>query len=116
MSWEPIRFSASIGTRLRLLNSYAIPSTSAYRRGTNKPVAALSSTLTARMRPVAKIGGKVKQGRHRSAADYVQPDKPQLPPIVKQAIWDKVRAKLAAASTAREETGRRTANYGCVRF
>lgn len=49
------------------------------------------------VRDVAKVNGKVKQGRDRQAVDFVQPEKPQFKAIIDAKTWAKVQAKLEAA-------------------
>lgn len=45
-----------------------------------------------------EIAGKVPRNRRRAPADFVQPDKPEFPPIVDRETWNTVQRKLAESS------------------
>ena len=52
-----------------------------------------------RLREVAKVNGRVKLGRKRAKKDFIQPDKPEYPPIIDSATWNTVQRKLDESST-----------------
>ncbi len=57
-----------------------------------------------KVREVVRTNGHVAANRRRTAADFIQPDKPEYKPMVPLPIWEKVQAKIQVAST---EQGKR---------
>ncbi|NQT11722.1 MAG: recombinase family protein [Planctomycetes bacterium] len=67
-----------------------------------------------RVQAVQRTNGRVKGGRRRAPADYVQPDKPLFRPIVSLKTWDKVQDKLKASSAKHTVTPRRAPNTAAL--
>lgn len=65
-----------------------------------------------KIQTVERLKGNVKQGRRRSASDYVQPDKPLFTPIIDQETWDKVQSKADASSAEQLSVPKRSAQTG----
>jgi len=57
---------------------------------------------------VPRVKGRAKAGRRRVATDFIQPDKPEFKPIIDEATWNKVQAKIAASAQPQTRRPART--------